>query len=394
MQLDEATLEFIRQHRMEDVCRLAFLGDKFPEMDFRVALEQIRGWQQACRKLPSLARNAAVCYPPHLSMEQCSSEAAAVYKARVARRLLPEPGSMADLTGGFGVDCYYIGRQFKTVDYVERQPSLCEIARHNFSVLGEDGFRVHCQDGIEHLKQMRPVDLVYIDPARRDGHGSKTYAIRDCVPDVSALKDLLVEKARYVMVKLSPMFDWHEAVKELQYVREIHILSVSNECKELFLVLSREQAGLLTLTCVNDDSIFRCGAEPVPVACLEGALREGMYLCEPNASIQKAGCFGALSEAWGVKMLASDSHLFVSDEKIDDSIGRVFQVLAISSLNKKAVRQHLKAISKANITVRNFPMSATALRQRLALGDGGDVFIFGTTLQDGSHTLIICKKAH
>ena len=394
MQLDEATLEFIRQHRMEDVRRLAFLGDKFPEMDFRVALDQIRGWQQACRKLPSLARNDDVYYPPHLSMEQCSSEATAVYKAQLARRLVPELRNMADLTGGFGVDCYYIGRQFRTVDYVERQPDLCEIARHNFAVLGEGGFRVYCQDGVDYLKQMRPVDLIYIDPARRDGHGGKTYAIKDCMPDVSGLKDLLVEKARYVMVKLSPMFDWHEAVKELQYVSEIHVLSVSNECKELLLVLSRERAGILTLTCVNDGSRFGCGAEPVPVAYFEGDLREGMYLCEPNVSIQKAGCFGALSEAEGLKMLARDSHLFVSNDEISDSIGRVFRISAISSLNKKAVRQHLKAVSKANITVRNFPMTAAALRRRLGVGDGGDIFLFGTTLQDGSHTLIICKKAH
>lgn len=241
---------------------------------------------------------------------------------------------------------------------------------------------------------MRPVDLIYIDPARRDGHGGKTYAIKDCMPDVSGLKDLLVEKARYVMVKLSPMFDWHEAVKELQYVSEIHVLSVSNECKELLLVLSRERAGILTLTCVNDGSRFGCGAEPVPVAYFEGDLREGMYLCEPNVSIQKAGCFGALSEAEGLKMLARDSHLFVSNDEISDSIGRVFRISAISSLNKKAVRQHLKAVSKANITVRNFPMTAAALRRRLGVGDGGDIFLFGTTLQDGSHTLIICKKAH
>lgn len=393
MLLDEATLEFVRQHRKDDVRRLALLGNKFPEVDVRAALDQIRGWQQACRKLPFLSQNTDVYYPPHLSMEQCSSEATAVYKAQLARRLLPEQGSMTDLTGGFGIDCYYIGRQFKKVDYVERQSELCEIAQHNFSVLGETCFKVHCRDGVDHLRQMAPVDLIYIDPARRDEHGSKTYAIKDCMPDVSALKDLLVEKGRYVLVKLSPMFDWHEAVKELQYVKEIHILSVSNECKELLLVLSREQACPLKITCANDDSRFCCGADPVPVACLEGELKAGMYLCEPNSSIQKAGCFGALSEAKGLKMLARDSHLFVSADKIDESIGRVFQISAISSLNKKTVRQHLKDISKANITVRNFPMSAVALRRRLALEDGGDIFLFGTTLQNGNHTLIICKKA-
>lgn len=393
MRLNEATLEFVRQHRTDDVRRLAFLGDKFPEVDFPVALDQIRGWRQACRKLPALAQNAAVYYPPRLSMEQCSSEATAIYKAQLARRLVPGLRSMADLTGGFGVDCYYIGHQFRTVDYVERQPDLCDIARHNFAVLAAGGFGVHCQDGVDYLRQMQPVELIYIDPARRDEHGGKTYAIKDCTPDVSGLKDLLVEKARYVMVKLSPMFDWHEAVKELQYVRQIHILSVVNECKELLLVLSREQSEPLTLTCVNDGTAFRCGAEPVPVAYLEGDLRAGMYLCEPNASIQKAGCFGALSEARGWKMLAPGSHLFVSEEKIDDSIGRVFQISAISPLNKKAVRQHLKTVSKANISVRNFPMSAAALRRRLKLRDGGDVYLFGTTLQDGSHTLIICKKA-
>ena len=235
MLLDEATLEFVRLHRKDDVRRLALLGDKFPEVDVRAALDQIRGWQQSCRKLPSLSQNTDVYYPPHLSMEQCSSEATAVYKAQLVRQLLPELGSMADLTGGFGIDCYYIGRQFKKVDYVERQSELCKIAQHNFSILGESCFEVYCRDGVDHLRQMPPVDLIYIDPARRDEHGSKTYAIKDCMPDVSALKDLLVEKGRYVLVKLSPMFDWHEAVKELQYVKEIHILSVSNECKELLV---------------------------------------------------------------------------------------------------------------------------------------------------------------
>ena len=163
--------------------------------------------------------------------------------------------------------------------------------------------------------------------------------------------------------------------------------------KNCLLVLSREQAGPLKIICANDDSRFCCGADPVPVAYLEDDLEIGMYLCEPNSSIQKAGCFGALSEVKGLKMLAHDSHLFVSADKIDESIGRVFQISAISSLNKKTVRQHLKDISKANITVRNFPMSAVALRRRLALEDGGDIFLFGTTLQNGNHTLIICKKA-
>lgn len=509
--MNQATLDFIRQHQDDDVRQLAFLGSKYPEVDMPFALDQIRGRKMARVKLPRWASIDGIIYPPHISMEQCSSEQTALYKAELAARLLglspsssengrekekesenasnfhlseicefadkgavdsefaknedtckkqqilTEPGEdvnetkeevsesdfseeigFVDLTGGFGVDFSYIASRLGVKSmYVEHQAHLCEAAKENFWRLGLKNAIVKNGDGIEVLhsfaskkeaaasdslgitedqsqsllKTNLGLKLIFIDPARRDDAGNKVVSLKDCTPDVTLLQEEMLSKADYIIIKLSPMLDWHRAVSELSCVKEVHIISVNNECKELLLVLSArnmgvmeassadgevKHAGNLRIYCVNDAQSFVCDEldmESSSVRIAPPVLEEMQYLYEPNASLMKAGCFSVLSERYGARMLSKNSHLFVSMEPIEDFPGRSFRIIAISSFNKKELKRHLSGITKANIATRNFPLSVAELRKRLKLKDGGETYIFATTLSDESHVLVITEKA-
>lgn len=494
--MNQATLDFIRQHQDDDVRQLAFLGSKYPEVDMPFALDQIRGRKMARVKLPRWASIDGIIYPPHISMEQCSSEQTALYKAELAARLLglspsssengeekgkesenasnlhlseicefagkgavdsefakneatckkqqilteskenvneikeepyegdfSEETGFVDLTGGFGVDFSYIASRLGVKSmYVERQAHLCEAAKENFGRLGLKNAIVKNGDGIEVLhsfaskkeaaaseslgitedqsqslfKTNLGLKLIFIDPARRDDAGNKVVSLKDCTPDVTLLQEEMLSKADYVIIKLSPMLDWHRAVSELSCVKEVHIISVNNECKELLLVLSARNMGNLRIYCVNDAQSFVCeesdmGASSVKIA--PSTFEEMQYLYEPNASLMKAGCFGVLSERYDARMLSKNSHLFVSREPIAVFPGRSFRISAVSSFNKKELKRHLSGITKANIATRNFPLSVAELRKRLKLKDGGETYIFATTLSDESHVLVITEKA-
>ena len=511
--MNQATLDFIRQHQDDDVRQLAFLGSKYPEVDMPFALDQIRGRKMARVKLPRWASIDGIIYPPHISMEQCSSEQTALYKAELAARLLglspsssengeekekesenasnlhlseicefagkgavdsefakneatskkqqilteskenvnetkeePHEGDFSeetgfvDLTGGFGVDFSYIASRLGVKSmYVERQTHLCEAAKENFGRLGLKNAIVKNGDGIEVLhsfaskkddaasaddslgiiydqplsllKTKLGLKLIFIDPARRDDAGNKVVSLKDCTPDVTLLQEEMLSKADYVIIKLSPMLDWHRAISELNCVKEVHIISVNNECKELLLVLSArnmgemeassadgevKHAGNLRIYCVNDAQSFVCDEldmESSSVRIASPVLEEMQYLYEPNASLMKAGCFSVLSERYGARMLSKNSHLFVSMEPIEDFPGRSFRIIAISSFNKKELKRYLSGITKANIATRNFPLSVAELRKRLKLKDGGETYIFATTLSDESHVLVITEKA-
>lgn len=397
--MNQATAAFIQENADGDIRQLALRGTKDPEVDLTFALDQIAGRQTARKKLPSWAAVEGVVYPPHLSMEQCSSEQTARYKAGVAGR----GRRLVDLTGGFGVDFSFMAQGFAEAVYVERQPQLCDIARQNFEVLGLWQAKVVCADSEDYLRQMEPVDLIYIDPARRDSHGGRTYGISDCTPDVIALKPLLIEKADRVIIKLSPMLDWRKAVEDLgeQYVSEVHIVSVGNECKELLLETHpRPEREIDTqISCVNIlpgnhiqtfQSSVLCKSNYSP-PFREGP-GEGLFLYEPNASIMKAGCFAELSQHYGIAPVARDSHLFVSADMVNDFPGRTFQIDAVTSLNKRDLKVHLAGIRQANITVRNFPLTVAELRKRLKLSEGGSTYIFATTLANGEKVLLICHK--
>ena len=494
--MNQATLDFIRQHQDDDVRQLAFLGSKYPEVDMPFALDQIRGRKMARVKLPRWASIDGIIYPPHISMEQCSSEQTALYKAELAARLLglspsssengeekekesenasnlhlseicefagkgtvdsefakneatckkqqilteseenvneikeePHEGDFSeetgfvDLTGGFGVDFSYIASRLGVKSmYVERQAHLCEAAKENFGRLGLKNAIVKNGDGIEVLhsfaskkeaaasdslgitedqsqsllKTNLGLKLIFIDPARRDDAGNKVVSLKDCTPDVTLLQEEMLSKADYVIIKLSPMLDWHRAVSELNCVQEVHIISVNNECKELLLVLSARNMGNLRIYCVNDAQSFVCDESDMETSSVKIApstLEEMQYLYEPNASLMKAGCFGVLSGRYDARMLSKNSHLFVSMAPIEAFPGRSFRIIAISSFNKKELKRHLSGITKANIATRNFPLSVAELRKRLKLKDGGETYIFATTLSDESHVLVITEKA-
>ena len=493
--MNQATFDFIRQHQDDDVRQLAFLGSKYPEVDMPFALDQIRGRKMARVKLPRWASIDGLIYPPHISMEQCSSEQTALYKAELAARLLglspsssengeekekesenasnlhlseicefagkgavdsefakneatckkqqilteskenvneikeePHGGDFSeeigfvDLTGGFGVDFSYIASRLGVKSmYVERQAHLCEAAKENFGRLGLKNAIVKNGDGIEVLhsfaskkddaasdslgitedqsqsllKTNLGLKLIFIDPARRDDAGNKVVSLKDCTPDVTLLQEEMLSKADYVIIKLSPMLDWHRAVSELNCVQEVHIISVNNECKELLLVLSARNMGNLRIYCVNDAQSFVCDEldmESSSVKIAPSTLEEMQYLYEPNASLMKAGCFGVLSGRYDARMLSKNSHLFVSREPIAVFPGRSFRIIAVSSFNKKELKRHLSGITKANIATRNFPLSVAELRKRLKLKDGGETYIFATTLSDESHVLVITEK--
>ena len=519
--MNQATQDFIRQHQDDDVRQLAFLGSKYPEVDMPFALDQIRGRKMARVKLPRWASLEGIIYPPHISMEQCSSESTALYKAELAARLLGQPVSSSenekesekasnshfskicefasegavdsefaknegtcrkeqiltktgenvneikkkvheedfseeiefvDLTGGFGVDFSYIAAQLGVMSmYVERQAHLCEAAKENFERLGLKNVIVKNGDGIEVLHSFHPkikdaasaddslgitydqsrsllktnlgLKIIFIDPARRDDAGNKVVSLKDCTPDVTVLQEEMLSKADYVIIKLSPMLDWHRAISELSHVREVHIISVNNECKELLLVLSArnmggngdcnsfpdqnngsvlpsaedsDHVGNLRIYSINDSQSFVCDEMEMEASSVKIAppvLEEMQYLYEPNASLMKTGCFGVLSERFGARMLSKNSHLFVSMEPVVDFPGRSFRIIAISSFNKKELKRHLSGITKANIATRNFPLSVAELRKRLKLKDGGETYIFATTLSDESHVLMITEKA-
>ena len=430
--MNQATQDFIRQHQDDDVRQLAFLGSKYPEVDMPFALDQIRGRKMARVKLPRWASLEGIIYPPHISMEQCSSESTALYKAELAARLLGLPASsfseeieFVDLTGGFGVDFSYIAARLGVKSmYVERQVHLCEAAKENFGRLGLKNAIVKNGDGIEVLHSFLPkkddaasaddslgitydqprsllktklgLKLIFIDPARRDDAGNKVVSLKDCTPDVTVLQEEMLSKADYVIIKLSPMLDWHRAISELSHVREVHIISVNNECKELLLVLSARNMGEnLRIYCINDAQSFVCDEldmESSQVKIAPSTLEEMQYLYEPNASLMKAGCFGVLSGRYDARMLSKNSHLFVSQAPIEAFPGRSFRIIAVSSFNKKELKRHLSGITKANIATRNFPLSVAELRKRLKLKDGGETYIFATTLSDESHVLVITEK--
>lgn len=394
MQLSPETQLFIREHQSDNVRALALQAKKYPDVDMPTAITQIAGRKIAAEKIPSWREIEDIWYPKHLSLEQCSSEITARYKAS-----LLQGESLADLTAGFGIDCSFLAAGFKTVTYVERQKELCEIATHNFPILNLNHITVKNEDGVAYLKEMSPVDCLFLDPARRNEHGGKTVAISDCEPDVAKLEGLLLSKANRVMVKLSPMLDLSLALKALEHTQEVHILSVNNECKELLLLLGQEPPKEVPIHCVN---LFTKGTQEEQhfIFTREQEQRNeciytdtlGSYLYEPNTSLLKAGAFRSITAAYPVMKLHPNSHLYTSNVLITDFPGRVFRIVNQCSFNKKEIKESLADLKKANITVRNFPATVAELRKRINLTEGGDTYLFASTLNNGQKVLIRCEK--
>ena len=306
---------------------------------------------------------------------------------------------MADLTGGFGVDFAFLCPLFDKGIYIEQLKALCDCARHNFHALGLHQAEVVEGDGTTLFHSLPHQQLIFVDPARRDHHGGRTFAIADCTPDVLQLLSTLLQKADIVMLKLSPMLDWHHTFESLEgvyphSVREIHIVATGNECKELLVVLSAiSSENPLSLICADDDQVVAFSptpSQPLPIVDDQLPL-EGKYLYEPGAAVMKSGCFSALAHRYGVMALHPNSHLFVSEKPIADFPGRQFVVSSTTTMNKRQLRQQFAELKQANITVRNFPMTVAELRKRLRLADGGSTYIFATTTQQ-QHLLLVCEK--
>lgn len=388
--LNQETKEFIAAHRNEDVRSIALQSRRYPNVDIREAAVQIEGWQLAQEKLPQWAATEGLLYPPRLSMEQCSSQPTAQYKAAIT-----EGERIADITGGFGIDCSYMARNFGKAVYIERNKNLCDIARHNFRLLGLEYVEVINAQSEEILERLPHCDWIYADPARRDSSGGKVVALADCEPNIPLLEERLMSRCNKAMIKCSPMLDITAACRELRYVTEVHIIAVNNECKELLLILSSARDYKpININCVNilknNKQHFSCimGEEYYPTY----AHSIGEYLYEPNAAIQKGGCNNALTQAFNVEKLHPNSQLFTSSELAADFPGRSFIVEATSGFSKNEIKKLLGDIKKANITVRNFPDTVQGLRKRLKIGEGGDTYLFATTLFNGEKVLIRCRK--
>lgn len=388
MLFDQNTRQFISAHDDDDVRRLALQADKWPMVDMTLALRQISGRQAARRKLPLWADTDGLIYPPQLAMEQCSSQATASYKAR----LVAQGASLVDLTGGLGVDFAFMARNAGVATYVERDEQLCRLARHNLPLLGLPDATVVHGDAVEHLGRMDVVDTIYIDPHRRDRAGKRVYALSDCTPDVRQLAPMLLAKARQVIVKLSPMLDLQAVLRELPHTEQVHIVSVNGECKELLVVMRPGHCGPVSVHCVNDKQRLTCTLgqpqQPAPVWD-EGMPRQGLYLYEPNASIMKAGCHDLLACTYGLHVVSRDSHLMIAQHRVPDFPGRCFRVQAVTSLNKRQIKTVLQGMTHAHVAVRNFPLRAPELAQRLHLKEGGHLHIFGTTTASGKHVIVL-----
>ena len=389
MSLNDITRQYIRENLNADVPTLAL--KKAPVgTDVSLALRQIEARQLLRKKVPLWSENEDLLFPAHLSIEQCSSEASAQYKAG-----LLQGQTFADLTGGLGVDTYFIAQQFQQADYVERQAELCDLAMHNYEVL-KANVKVWNETAEEYLAHCEPKDCIFIDPARRDEHGRKTVSIADCTPDVSALQGRLLQKAEKVMIKLSPMLDISKALEELHHVKDVHVVAVANECKELVFILERDYQSEPQFVCVNlmtpQPVVYftRKEERQCPSRLADGVLN---YLYEPNPAVMKAGCFKLLTERFDVYKLHKNSNLYTSENLVPSFPGRIFEVEAWAPYNKKVKQSLLSNVERASIAVRNFPLSVAELRKSLKIGDGDETYLFATTLKGEEKVIIRTKKA-
>ena len=423
---NQQTIDFINQNQNTNPKDAALKASNNPNVNVAFAVNQISGKQIAKTKLPIWYKNERVIYPAHISMEQCSSQATAQYKARLANRLIKNNNidkcktTLIDLTGGFGVDCAIMSQEFNKAICVEKQEELSAISQHNMIAMGLNNVQCINSTSVEALEKIDQATLIYIDPARRDKSGSRTYAIEDCTPNVLELKSHILRVAQFLLIKLSPMLDWKKAVCDFSgNVSQIHIVSHNNECKELLLVLDSNMHSNVDVYCVNNDSVTVLNAKYNPdlnkveeaqdtqksqeshikneqnsnVLSINNWANWAKYVYEPNASIMKSGCFRLLSSKYNVLQIASNSHVFISCEYKSDFPGNIWKIDNICSLNKKEISKALSKITYANITTYNFPLSVNDLKKRLKLKDGGNTRIIATTDSKNNHILICASKA-
>ena len=384
---------FISEHKNDDLSKLAFSFAKNKEINLPFVLQQISGYQKIKKKIPSWYEIENLRFPLKLSLEQCSSEITAKYKREI---LIGD--SLLDLTGGFGIDCAFLSNQFSKVDYVEVQPELCEIAKHNFEQLCLSNIQVYNEDAVEFLQKCASYDCIYLDPARRSDKGQKLVFLSDCQPNVLEILELLLLKSKEILIKLSPIIDLSVLKKSFSSkLSEIHVVAVDNECKEVLVRITSKDSTELKIKTVNIDEkrqlrqIFQFSETEKEESVATFASDIGRYLYEPNVAILKSGAFQLISEKFDVKKLHIHTHLYTSDKLQADFPGRIFEVEKSFLFSKNELKENLKDVTKANISVRNFPETPESLHKRLKIKDGGEVYIFACTAME-KKMLIKTKK--
>ncbi len=387
------TNQFIEEHLHSDINTLLLQRQRFPDINWTYAIEQIEGRQRALQKLPAFVNNPKIIFPKKLSLEQCSSELTAEYKAQfaVGKQIL-------DATGGFGVDSFYFSKQAKSVVYIEQQPELCDIAKHNFEQLLAKNITVEPANCMDFLQQNDVYyDLIYLDPARRGTNNSKKFLLSDCEPDVVKHLDFLFEKTSEILIKTSPMLDISLAIEQLRHVAEIHIISVKNECKEV-LFLCKKQATLHEITCVNldDKNRFIFKFSPENERCATPVFTDFSnslpnYLYDSLTCLTKAGAFKILCNEFDVEKISQHAHLYTSQDYKADFPGRHFEILKQLPIDKKSF-SGAPIFGKANIICKHFPHTPSDIRKIYKITDGGEYFLFFTTSADGKKLCLLAKR--
>ncbi|MCX2837097.1 class I SAM-dependent methyltransferase [Salinimicrobium sp. MT39] len=367
---------------------MAFRGSPFEGISTQELLVQLSGKKRAEKKLPLWFKTRGIIYPPNLNLEQTSSEVTAQHKASLVAGT-----SLADLTGGFGIDSYYFSEKIDKVRHFELNLELQKIAAHNFEILGAKNVISEARDSLDFLKNTsEKFDWLYIDPSRRDEAGGRVFFLSDCLPNVPENLELLQERAGSILIKTSPLLDLQAGLNELQNVQEIHIVAVENDVKELLWILKQNTSESITIKTVN----FQKKEKQVFTSTFDNDLPEvysmpEAYLYEPNAAIMKSGLFGALGNALRLEKLHPNTQLYTSKEPVDFP-GRRFKITQILPFRKKQLKKDLQ-LKKANITTRNFPESVAELRKILKIKEGGDAYLFFTTLQNEEKVVLVCQKS-
>lgn len=379
---------FINDNLKTEVSKLLLKGIPFTNVDTKAVIEQIEAKTRCKKKLPTWFNTQNIYYPYKLNIEQTSSETTAKYKAN-----LVSGKSLIDLTGGFGVDAYYFSKTIKHITHCEINNELSEIVSHNFKVLNASTVKCLNDNGIEALKRLdKPFDWIYIDPSRRDDSKTKVFLLSDCAPNVKTHQDLFLNYAENVMIKTSPLLDISATANDLKHVKELHIVAVNNEVKELLWILERDYESEFTIKTRNITKThtqqfdFNFKNEAHSDATYNQPLT---YLYEPNSAILKAGAFNSVSVLLNIDKLHKHSHLYTS-ESLFEFPGRRFKIEAVLPFNKKAFAK--LNLTKANVTTRNFPLSVSAIRKKLKLKDGGDTYLFFTTSLENEKLIIVCSK--
>ena len=387
--------DFIQEHMNDDTAELLLAARKYLGIDVPFAVEQIEARKRLKGKLPEWYGNADLIMGGRVPAEQCSSEQTARYK-----RSIIEGQSLCDMTGGMGVDFWYMSEGMERAIYTERSEWLCEVAKHNFQMLQtlRPEYVIRCGDGRK--LPIPSVDVIYLDPARRAGDGSRVYAMEDCEPNIVEWQDELLQHAKTVLVKLSPMVDLTDVLRKLKGVTEVHVVAVKNECKEVLVKQAYAlgdfpHAECVTMHCVDfvwEKVIHYTTKFPDEMDVLVSAGGVKHYLYEPDVTLMKAQAFGSLCHRFNVRQLEIGTHLMTSDEFIPDFPGRIFEVEEKIPFSSKVLKGLKKAISQANMATRNFVLTADELRKKTGIKDGGEVYLFGAKVKDVGQMLLKCRK--